>query len=31
VIVSLQDPQRPDVRAFRIVERRIDEAVLTID
>jgi proteasome lid subunit RPN8/RPN11 len=31
VIVSLQDPQRPDVRAFRIVERRIEEAGLTID
>jgi proteasome lid subunit RPN8/RPN11 len=31
VIVSLQSPERPDVRAFRIVERRIEEAALTVE
>ena len=31
VIVSLQDPQRPDVRAFRIVDGQIEEATLTIE
>jgi [CysO sulfur-carrier protein]-S-L-cysteine hydrolase len=31
VIVSLRDPERPDVRAFRIVERRIEEAGLTVE
>lgn len=30
VIVSLSDPERPDVRAFRIVEGQIDEAELSI-
>jgi proteasome lid subunit RPN8/RPN11 len=31
LIVSLEDPDSPDLRAFRIVEERIDEAELEID
>lgn len=30
LIVSLQDPEQPDAKAFRIVDGRIDEAALTI-
>jgi len=30
LIVSLQDPDNPDLRAFRIVDRSIDEVGLTI-
>ena len=31
LIVSLADPETPDLRAFRIVERRIDEVPLTVE
>ena len=31
VIVSLRDADTPDVRAFRIVEERIDEVPLTVE
>jgi [CysO sulfur-carrier protein]-S-L-cysteine hydrolase len=30
LIVSLEDPKRPDLRAFRIVDGRIDEAEIAI-
>ena len=31
LIVSLEDPDSPDLRAFRIVEERIEEAELEIE
>ena len=31
LIVSLADPQRPDLKAFRIVDGKIDEAELTVE
>jgi [CysO sulfur-carrier protein]-S-L-cysteine hydrolase len=31
LIVSLADPESPDMRAFRIVDGKIDEAELTIE
>jgi proteasome lid subunit RPN8/RPN11 len=31
LIVSLQDPERPDLRAFRIVDGEIDEVGLSIE
>jgi proteasome lid subunit RPN8/RPN11 len=30
VIVSVEDPAKPDVRAFRIVDGKIDEAEIAI-
>jgi proteasome lid subunit RPN8/RPN11 len=31
LIVSVETPERPDLRAFKIVEREIDEVELSID
>jgi [CysO sulfur-carrier protein]-S-L-cysteine hydrolase len=30
LIVSLEDPERPDLRAFRIVDQKIDEVALEV-